>query len=120
MRDRDDFSTPVGIAFLRNYVKSGAKLDNEQARALLAALEAAEAERARIEALHKPTKIDVYEGDCIEQDCDHEGECPEVEISVCSHCLALADLYEPERYPNEIRWPCPTTRALAEQSKETK
>ena len=78
--------------------------------ALVAAL------RAVLE-LHKPITEGVIVGDCATEECEHDGDCPEVPIDLCACCYDLAQDANPYYGERDVRWvcyPCPTVRVIEE------
>ena len=76
--------------------------------ALVAALQA-------VLELHKPITEGVIVGDCAAEECEHDGDCPEVPIDLCACCYDLAldaNPYYGERDVVWVRYPCPTVRVI--------
>ena len=76
------------------------------------ALDAAEAKLAAIDALHRKHTINCLPMDCYNGNCDHEDDCPEVDIDVCEHCMSHTEVVTDEWFPASVEWPCPTHRIL--------
>ena len=65
--------------------------------------------------LHKPVTEGVIVGDCAAEECEHDGDCPEVPIDLCACCYDLArdaNPYYGERDVVWVRYPCPTVRVI--------
>ena len=83
---------------------------------LLDALDVAESAIERVRALHRPIDVDVLQSECAAEECEHEFDCPPIEMTVCKACCDLGDridMYNYERGGIEhVYYPCPTVRAL--------
>ena len=83
---------------------------------LLDALDVAESAIERVRALHRPIDVDVLQSECAAEECEHEFECPPIEMTVCKACYDLGDridMYNYERGGIEhVCYPCPTIQAL--------
>ena len=72
---------------------------------------------APLRELHREDTTQAITGlDCLREECDHDGDCPTSDVSICAHCWAVAEAayayVGEERIPEEIRWPCATVRLL--------
>lgn len=89
------------------------EIDRAELRRLL---EVAEAATERVRELHAPTDVDVLQSACAAEDCEHEFDCPTIEMTVCKSCYHLGesiDIYSYERGGIEhVSYPCPTIQAL--------
>ena len=85
--------------------------------ALLAEVRRLQDAAERVRALHHRVDVGVIVSDCAEEECDHEGACPEVPFAVCDACYSIADQIDPYLYERGgvevVAWPCPTVQALA-------
>ena len=83
---------------------------------LLDALDVAESAIERVRGLHRPMDVDVLQSDCAAEDCEHEFNCPPIEVTVCKGCYALGDRIDKYNYEQggieHVSYPCPTIQAL--------
>ena len=67
---------------------------------------------------HHRVDVGVIRGDCAQEECDHEGACPEVPFAVCDACYSIADQIDPYLYErggvDVVAWPCPTVQTIAD------
>lgn len=81
------------------------------AQALVAAVE-------RVRALHTRGTVEMITAtDCVNEDCEHEDDCPTQPVDVCLGCVNFAEtatLYALEHadVQERVAWPCATIRAL--------
>lgn len=67
--------------------------------------------------LHQKTTMQALAVGCYDgwtpADCEHEDECPLVDVQVCRECYGFAEEIDEERALRESsEWPCATARAL--------
>lgn len=67
---------------------------------------------AAIDALHRPVVVPAMSMACYNGHCDHDDECPEIEVTVCSECMSHTECVTDEWFPKEVEWPCATARIL--------
>ena len=72
----------------------------------------------RVRALHPRGTVEMITAtDCVNEDCEHEGDCPTEPVEACRGCVdfaELATLYALEHadVQDRVAWPCAHIRAL--------
>ena len=83
---------------------------------VLDVLDVAEATIERVRELHRPIDVDVLQSECAAEECEHEFDCPPIEMTVCKGCYDLGDRIDTYNYERggieHTLYPCPTVRAL--------
>ena len=69
-----------------------------------------------VRELHRPMDIDALQYACAHEDCEHEFDCPTIEMTVCRSCYILGQLIDVYDYGRggieHVSYPCPTIQAL--------
>lgn len=70
----------------------------------------------RVRELHRPMSVDALLAACAAEECEHEFECPTIEMTVCKGCYDLGDRIDKYNYEQggieHVSYPCPTIQAL--------
>lgn len=65
----------------------------------------------RVRELHRP-----IQSECATEECEHEFDCPPIEVTVCKGCYALGESIDIHGYERggieHTLYPCPTIQAL--------